>query len=205
MLIASAATVLAASPALAQSGQPDSVVYLLSPASQLEVQTGTTGFFSFVGHAHLIRARSPSGRVVFFPGRPSDSRVEITVLTDSLEVLTPPDIAERRKVTEAMRRDVLRVDRYDRITFVSTLVRPIPDGFRVAGRLTILDQTRDVTVDLAATAGSDTLRAGGTFSIRQTDFGVKPYHGGPGGLVKVADRLEFRVRAIAVRERGGLR
>lgn len=195
------AMAFAASSARAQGGRQDSIVYVLSPASRLEVKTRTTGFFSFVGHDHLIRARSPSGRAVFFPGRPSDSRVEITVLADSLEVLTPADTAERRKVTEAMRQDVLHVDRYDRITFASKTVTPIPEGFRVAGRLTILDQTRDVTLDLAAAAGPDTLRAEGTFSIRQTDFGVKPYHGGPGGLVRVADRLDFRVEVVAVRER----
>jgi hypothetical protein len=35
--------------------------------------------------------------------------------------------------------------------------------------------------------------------VKQTDFGIRPYRGGPGGLVRVADRIAFRFRIIAVR------
>jgi hypothetical protein len=45
----------------------------------------------------------------------------------------------------------------------------------------------------------DTLRATGTFSAKQTDFGIKPFRGGPGGTVKVADRVTFDFEAIGVR------
>ena len=36
-------------------------------------------------------------------------------------------------------------------------------------------------------ASGDTLRAKGGFSVKQTDFGIQPFRGGPGGTVKVAD------------------
>ena len=54
--------------------------------------------FGFAGHEHLIRARTASGRIVYYPTSASDSRVEVAVPVDSLEVLTPPDTAEIRKV-----------------------------------------------------------------------------------------------------------
>jgi hypothetical protein len=49
------------------------------------------------------------------------------------------------------------------------------------------------------TIGSDSIRARGTFTAKQTDFGIKPYSGGPAGTVKVADRVTFCFDLLAVR------
>jgi polyisoprenoid-binding protein YceI len=65
------------------------------------------------------------------------------------------------------------------------------------GGLTISGQTRDVSVDLATTIEPGTLRAEGQFSVKQTDFGIKPYRGGPGGTVRVADKVDFRLKVVA--------
>jgi polyisoprenoid-binding protein YceI len=185
--------------ARAQGGERDSVVYVLSPASRLEVKTGKAGLFGFAGHEHLVRARVFSGRVVYRPNARPESRVEISVPADSLEVLAPPDTAEIRKVTQSMRTEVLHVDLYPLISFVSTGGTPTADGFRVEGRLTLAGQTRDVIADLHIEVGADTLRAAGSFSVKQTDFGIRPYRGGPGGTVRVADRVTFAVEAVAIR------
>lgn len=179
--------------------QADSTIYQLTPASRFEVETGKTGLFSFVTHEHLIRARSPTGRVVIH-GPPSGRiDVAVKVLVDSLEVLTPPDTAEIRQVTQAMRDEVLLVERYPEITFVATGVSSTDAGFKVHGRLTLVGATRDISVDLTGMVGPDTLRMAGQFSIKQTDFGIKPYRGGPLGIAKVADRLEFRLTVVATR------
>jgi polyisoprenoid-binding protein YceI len=180
----------------------DSVIYVLSPATRFEVQTGTSGLFSFAGHNHLIRAHAVSGKVVYSPGTPAESRVEIVVPAESLEVLTPPDTAEIRKVTEAMRTQTLRVETYPEIRFVSHGLTAIDGGYRVRGDLTLAGELREITVDLQTSVGPDTLRATGTFAVKQTDFGIKPYRGGPGGAVKVADKVTFRLEAVAVREAG---
>ncbi len=180
---------------------PDSIVYVLSPASRLEVKTGKAGLFGFAGHEHLIRARVSSGRIVHYPGAPERSRVEIVVPADSLEVLSPPDTAEIRKVTQAMRTEVLRTDQYPEIRFASTAVTPAADGFEVLGALTLAGQTRDVTVRVAVVIAADTLRASGTFSVKQSDFGIRPYRGGPAGTVRVADRVTFDIDAVGIATR----
>lgn len=190
---------LTVSAALAQSAKPDSVVYRLLPSSRFEARTGKTGFFSFVGHEHLIRARSPSGRIVLHPDTVHSSTVTIVIPIDSLEVMTPPETAEVRKVTKAMREDVLHADIYREITFVSTAVTPIEGGFRVRGQLTLVGQSHEVSVDLTGVSGRDTLRLEGRFPINQTEYGIKPYRGGPAGVVRVADRVELRLVALAVR------
>lgn len=188
--------------ATAQAAGRDSVVYLLTPASRFEVKTGKAGLLGFAGHGHLVRARGSSGRIVHFPSSPADSRVEVIVPVDSLEVLTPPDTAEIRKVTEAMRGEILHPDQFPVIAFVSTTVTPagaVGDALEVRGRLTIAGQTRDVAVTIELQIAGDTLRASGRFSVKQTEFGITPYRGGPAGTVRVADRVEFTLAAVAIR------
>ena len=193
---------LGSTAAWAQGGEPDSVVYVLSAASRFEVKTGKAGLFGFAGHAHVVRARGFAGRVVYHPNAPSESRVEIVVPADSLDVLAPPDTAEIRKVTQAMRTDVLHVDEYPVISFVSTGVTPTVDGFQIDGRLTLAGQTREVSCTIRAEVGTDTLRATGGFSVKQTDYGIRPYRGGPAGTVRVADRVTFSVEAVGIRSTG---
>ena len=177
----------------------DSVVYRLARSSRLQVKTGKAGLFGFAGHTHVIQASGFTGEVVYYPGRPSSSHLNITVSTDSLEVLTPPDTAEIRKVTESMRTGVLRTAEYPEIKLVSRQVSPSPDGFHIVGALTLVGQTRELPIDVVARIGLDTLEAAATFAIKQTDFGITPFSGGPGGTVKVADRVTFDISAVAVR------
>ena len=193
------ATLAAPTPAPAQLGARDSVVYRVSPISRFEVKTGKAGLFGFAGHEHVIRARGFSGCVMYSPNAPSLSRVEITVPADSLEVLTPPDTAEIRKVTEALRTDILRVEQYPTISFTSKTVTAVDSGFRLVAELTLAGQTREVPVDVRVAIGSDTLRAWASFAVKQTDFGIKPFRGGPAGTVRVADRVTFAIEAVAVR------
>jgi polyisoprenoid-binding protein YceI len=177
----------------------DSVVYRLSHLSRLEVKTGKAGLFGFAGHEHMIRARGVSGRVVYFPDEPTSTRVEIRIATDSLEVMTPPDTAEIRKVTEAMRTEVLHVDQYPEMLFASRTLTAAEGGFRMTAALTMAGHTRPVSIDLRVTVGRDTIRATTTFDVNQTDFGIRPFRGGPGGTVRVADRVTFQIAAVAVR------
>jgi polyisoprenoid-binding protein YceI len=150
----------------------------------------------------VIRARAFSGRVVYYPKDVSRSHLDITVPADSLQVLTPPDTAEIRKVTEAMRSEVLHVDQYPEIRLVSREIVPAPNGFRVTGALTLVGQTRDVPIDFQVEFAPDSVRARGKFVVKQTDFGIKPYSGGPAGTVKVADKVTFDIDAVAVRPQG---
>ena len=197
-LLAGAISLITA-PTWAQGGQPDSVVYLLSPASRFEVKTGKAGLFGFAGHSHVVRAAGFTGRIVYYPNAAPESRVEIVIPADSLAVVGSSDTADVRKITQAMRTDVLRVDEYPGISFVSTSVTPSDEGFHLQGRLTLAGQTRDVSCDIRAEIGTDTLRATGSFSVKQTDFGIRPYRGGPAGTVRVADRVTFSFDAVGVR------
>jgi polyisoprenoid-binding protein YceI len=186
----------------AQTGVPDSIAYRVDRASRLEVRTGKAGLFGFAGHNHRIRAQALSGVVVYVPAEPSRSRVSVTVAAESLEVLTPPDTAERRKVAEAMRREVLETERYPEISLVSRTLTPTADGFHLVAALTLKGTTREIPIDVKVGFHSDSLSATCTFSVKQSDFGISPYRGGPAGTVKVADRVVFDIALVGVKEEG---
>ena len=86
----------------AAQSRADSVVYVLAPSSRLVVRTGKAGLLGFAGHEHRIQAREFSGRIVYFPHQPEASHLTMSVATNGLEVLTPPDTEEIRKVTAAI-------------------------------------------------------------------------------------------------------
>ena len=196
-----------APPALCAQAQADSVVYHVDPSSRLVVKTGKAGLFGFAGHAHVIRARSITGTLVYHPGQ-TTSRLSLKVPTDSLEVLTPPDTAEIRKVTEAMRTEVLHVDKYSEMTFAADSLDAKSGKMQMQLDVTMEGRTRKVPVTADVRIGRDTIRAGGSFVAKQTDFGIKPFSGGPAGTVKVADKVTFCFDLVATRnqaDRAGVR
>jgi polyisoprenoid-binding protein YceI len=184
--------------ALAGQSPPDSAVYHVDPASRLVVKTGKAGLFGFAGHTHVIRARAISAQLVYHPGQPT-SYLRIKLPTDSLEVLTPQDTAEIRKVTEAMRTDVLHVDRYPEMAFAADSLNVRSGKLEMQLAVTMEGTTRKVPVIADVKVGRDTIRAGGVFTAKQTDFGIKPFKGGPAGTVKVADKVTFCFELIATR------
>lgn len=191
--------ILFALAAATQSPARDSVVYELAPSSRLVVRTGKAGLFGFAGHEHLIQAREFSGRIVYYPQQPESSHVTVSIATARLEVLTPPDTAEIRKVTAAMRTEVLDVAQYSEITLTSQAVEKAGDTLRVQAAFTMKSRTRTVPLTVRVLIGPDTLRATTTFTVRQSDYGIRPYRGGPGGTVRVADVVSFDIDAIALR------
>ncbi len=146
------------------------------------------GLLGFAGHSHVIRATRFSGTVHYAAHDPAATTITITILTDGLAVLTPPDTAEIRKVTASMRDDVLHVAQYPEIRFTSTHVKPAGSGYEVTATLTMHGTTREITVPVAVEFQGDTLVARGRFSVKQTDYGIRPFRGGPGGTVRVTVR-----------------
>jgi polyisoprenoid-binding protein YceI len=183
------ATVSTAAGAQTTAG-PDSTVYRLGPESRLVVETGKAGLFGFAGHTHVIQAHAVQGELIYRPGRAASS-LHLTVPTESLEVLTPPDTEEIRKVTESMRTEVLHVDRYPEMRFAAESLHARSGKMSFPLLVTMAGTTRRVPVTAEVTIGPDSVRAMGTFTAKQTDFGIEPYRGGPGGTVKVADKVTF--------------
>ncbi len=190
----------------------DSAVYVIDRSSVLLVHAGKSGLLKGLGHEHQIRAHAFGGTVLYVPGDIGRSQVSVTVLTDSLRVVPEADSADIPKITETMRTKTLRVDSFPEITFVSREATAIdgaageaagaarPRAIRVTGDLTMAGRARPVSVDLILEVRGDTLRADGSFVVKQTDFGIKPYKTAL-GLVKVKDEVRFELDVVAVRQR----
>lgn len=175
-----------------------------STKSRVTIAVGKSGAFSFLGHKHEVSGPIESGSIDVDPSNLSSSRVSLAIATSSLKVSgadEPPE--DRPKVQEAMESaQVLGVARYPRITFESTGVTGGQPGTStldvvVAGRLTIREVTRPVSVPVHVQLGDHSLNANGRFSVRQTEFGIKPIS--VGGAVAVKDRLDITFSVAAER------
>ena len=172
--------------------------------SQVTIAVGKSGVFSFAGHTHEVSGPIESGSLDIDPNDLSRSHVSLAITTASLKVSgadEPP--ADRPKVQAAMESDkVLDVARFPRITFESTSItanRPAAPAFDVvvAGRLTIRDATRPVSVPVHVQLTDRSLTASGRFTVKQTEFGIKPIS--VGGAVAVKDRLDIAFTIAAQR------
>ena len=84
------------------------------------------------------------------------------------------------------------VKNYPRIHFVSTKVTPStkPGVLFIFGKLTIKNQTKDISFPFTATATNDGYLFNGVFNINRKDFGV-------GGTSVISDNLEVQLSIIA--------
>src|SRR5205807_2686912 len=170
------------------------------PCFKPTVRRWGTALIDAAGRARSQRRGGVGHGGVPFEVLTTPSRRAVLTLLATLAAPTPaPAPAEIRKVTEAMRTDILRVEQYPTISFTSKTVTAVDSGFRLVAELTLAGQTREVPVDVRVAIGSDTLRAWASFAVKQTDFGIKPIRGGPAGTVRDADRVTFAIEAVAVR------
>ena len=171
--------------------------------SRALIAVGKSGAFSFAGHTHEVEAPLSRGVVHLDADALSRSQVRLEFNAAAMRVTGKGESADDvPKVTETMLGEqVLDVKKFPLITFESTTITGkggLPSlDLSVAGTLTIRGTTRPITAPVAVTVDGPTLIATGTFSFKQTDFGIKPVS--VGGVVKVKDELTINF-TISARE-----
>jgi polyisoprenoid-binding protein YceI len=130
------------------------------------------------------RFRNLSGQIHYDPARPQDSRVEITVQTDSLDT----NNANRDHVLRSD--DFFDVRQFPTMRFVSRGVRPRSDGsLAVSGDLTIRGVTKRLEVVVTVNGVNTVAHVGRlagfetTFHIDRTAFGVNGTRWSGGNLL----------------------
>ena len=169
--------------------------------SRALIDVGKTGAFSFAGHTHEVEAPLTSGVIHLDTDALSSSDVRLAFNAAALRVTGKGESAgDVPKVTETMLGEqVLDAKKFPTIAFESTSVAakgatPSID-LTVTGKLTIRDTTRSVTAPVAIKVDGAMLTATGKFSIKQTDYGIKPVS--VGGVVKVKDELTITFVLVA--------
>jgi polyisoprenoid-binding protein YceI len=169
--------------------------YELGPHNgELLLHTAREGVAAKVGHDLTIRMGQWSARVEVAGPDPSTANVEATVQMASFEVLegkggaVPLRDADRREITSTASR-LLDWSTHPQATFTSSSISGSADRAEMAGELTIRAQARTVTFVLH---GETSVTA--TATIKQSDFGIKPYRAFLGAL-RLADEVRIEVTA----------
>lgn len=176
--------------------------------SHATIEVGKAGLFSFMaGHTHEVDAPLLSGVIHFDPANPAGSDLHLDFDAAALRVTgkgDPP--ADVPKVQAAMvGEQVLDVAKYPKIAFDSTAVKLESGGgatlnLTVTGTMRLHGVSRPVTAQVSATLDGEVLIATGQFTLKQTDYGIKPVS--VAGVVKVKDALNISFRIVA-RESAG--
>ena len=143
-------------------------------------------FNEFDGSAHIDAENPPA------------STVAVTIKTASIDTRNTDRDAHLRS------NDFFDMDTYPEISFVSTDVEAIDEGYRVTGDLTIKGVTKPVAVDFEYTGtavdpyGNTRVGFEGTTTINRKDWGVSWNAALETGGVLVGEKivLEFDVSAV---------
>jgi polyisoprenoid-binding protein YceI len=178
--------------------------YTIVPSeSSFRVFVGKTGLFSALAHDHEIGVKSFNGRVVVPEAGTGGGSLEMEVDATSLEVLdTKPSESDKKKIFDSMHNEVLQSAKHPKITFKSASVGDVKQtgndayGFVVNGDLTLRGVTKRIAVPVAATITPQQIRATGKYTLKQTDYGIKPYSAA-GGTIKVKDEVVVNFNIVA--------
>jgi polyisoprenoid-binding protein YceI len=187
------------------ASQPSGVrTFDVDPAnSTATIEVGKSGPLSFVaGHAHEVDAPGVHGTIRVAA---KDAGVDLTEPVLSMKVSGEHESADDRpKIQQTMMSaEVLDAEHHPSITFRSTSVvirsqtATALDAV-VDGRLTIRGETRTVSVPVHADLSGRMLTAAAHFTIRQSDYGIKPVS--VAGVVAVKDELVITLHIVG-RER----
>lgn len=123
--------------------------------------------------------------------------ISVTVETGSLEVesgqggVTPLSPVDKPVIKRNATKS-LGAKQHPQLLFTSTEIGLTDQLLTVTGDLTINGVTRQITVPLGLARGGSQISVSGSFSLRQTDYDVKPYSIML-GQVKVADEVTVEV------------
>jgi polyisoprenoid-binding protein YceI len=172
-------------------------------ASRVYVKVGSATAF---GHPHGVEGQLKSGKLNFpnagdlvfdmatYSADTAEARKRVGLDHEKIPASQP------KEVTESMRGPgVLDVAHFPTATFEIIAVTPLdrqapgaPGTYEVVGKLTLHGSAKKLGFKAKLEAGPQqgSMKLGGSFSLKQSDYGIKPYSVF-GGVVKVADDLEI--------------
>lgn len=169
--------------------------------SRVRLKVHASGMLSALGHSPTIVVREFSGHVTVPDDAAVGASVELTIQTAALAVGDDVKESDRREIEQVMRKDVLEVDTYPSMTFMSTEVTGATPGagsFRVAiaGTLTLHGVSHPERIEALVNVMGDRLTANGQAEIRQSVYGIKPVKIA-GGALKLKDEIDLSFDVVA--------
>jgi len=164
-------------------------------ASKFTVQAIAYGFLSSFGHSPTFAIRDFEGAAIFWPDAPELASLSLKVRTSSLSMQDDVKEKDKQEIEQTMHNEVLETEKYPEIVFETSRVAAtkIGDGeYRadISGILKLHGITKSHTMTAKLSVKGETLRASGSFPLRQTDYGIKLVSAVAGAL-KVKDEVKF--------------
>jgi polyisoprenoid-binding protein YceI len=183
--------------------------YRISPEqSTLHILVYRGGTMAQLGHNHVISSANISGEVWLHESlEKSGFTIEFPVnelIVDEVQARVAEGSDFEKPVNDdagaGTKRNMLKPEsldgeRYPTITLRSVNITGTREQPQVTAQITIKDQSREVTLPVELTVTPESLRATGEFTIRQTDFGIKPLSIMM-GAIQVQDQLTIRFELV---------
>jgi len=169
---------------------------------ELVVRTGVTGRAARMGHRLTIAMTRWQVTVSWTGTEPGSA--ELSVETDSFEVLRGEGGVKGLSGPEKtlVRSNALKsldANRFPEIRFATQIIDKTDDGYRLTGKLQIRGKSRDHVIDLRTEDLGDAWRMSVESSVRQSDYGVKPYSLLMGSM-QVADDVSVSFTAVHAKD-----
>ena len=181
----------------------NSVVWTLSAADgELLLRTGVAGRAARMGHRLIISMNRWQACVDWAGDEPVS--VELVVEVDSFGVLRGEGgitglSGPEKAVVKANALKSLDAGRHPEIRFRAETIEKTGDGYRLTGQLQIRGRSREHVIDLRTEDLGDAWRMSAESSVRQTDYGIKPYSLLMGS-VQVADDVSVSLSAVHAKD-----
>ena len=198
-------------PALVMAAeQNDPYFYIDAKQSQAVITVYSGGSLAKLGHDHVIASHDMQGVVIDGDAGQQEAGICIPLallvvdepaLRSEAHFKSQPSASDIAGTREHMLDSVLEVKQFpDAKIHVSQLRLLQSTNYVTTATLTLhgVSKTIEVPVILEK-IGVNELKVTGEFSLKQTDYGMKPYSA-LGGLLKVKDEVNLKFSIIAVRK-----
>lgn len=198
-----------------REARTDDIVYAVDASRTLvTAYVYRGGALARMGHDHVIASRDVAGFVLLGPNERGARRIEadlyaplaaMTVDEDALRAeagfTTEPSASDREGTRGNMLKSLEAGDYpFVRISLRTAMRLEMPHSGDVDASISLHGVTRLVSVPVTVRVGSRSLAATGSFTLRQTEFGVTPFSV-LGGALAVKDEVDLRFELHARRVR----
>lgn len=182
---------------IAGASETTKVRYVVDPkGSTFVVRAFATGLLSSFGHNPTIAIPDFQGEAQFASSALDQASVRLVIQAASLVVTGDISAKDRQEIERRMHDEVLETGGFEEIVYECDRVSPIQKitegqyAVTLNGELSLHGVTLAFPVSARVTVKGDTLRAVGDFSIRQSDYDIRPVSAA-GGTVKLKDELKL--------------
>jgi polyisoprenoid-binding protein YceI len=174
---------------------------IVAGESSFTVFVAKDGALARLAHDHNMGVKTFSGKVTIQNNNPSASTLELDADARSLVILDQISAKDKAEITNNMNNSVLESAKFPKIAFRSTSISNFTQNgtnasFTVNGDLTLHGATKRIAIPVNVAQSGASLRATGTYMLRQTDFGIKPYSAFL-GAIKIKNEVVIKFNIVA--------